>query len=146
MEWSGGAPVLPRDYLFSGGKQKEHAMSLKAGKRIAVIGILSERIRFTRKDQTSAELCFCGRNCRAASWKVVWPTRTGCRRIGLQAPPRALQGIAQVNLDTAVQPKTVTFRTNAKLLHAAIVGVNRMARNHGIKQRQSYLRLAKRRL
>jgi IS5 family transposase len=58
----------------------------------------------------------------------------------------ALRGndLARVNVDTTVQPKNVTFPTDAKLLHAAIIGVNRMAQKHGIKLRQSYLRLAKR--
>lgn len=52
--------------------------------------------------------------------------------------------LAQVNVDTTVQPKNVTFPTDAKLLHAAIRGLNRVAQKHGIKLRQSYLRLAKR--
>jgi IS5 family transposase len=58
----------------------------------------------------------------------------------------ALRGndLARVNVDTTVQPKNVTFPTDAKLLHAAIIGVNRVAQKHGIKLRQSYLRLAKR--
>ncbi|MDE2476257.1 MAG: IS5 family transposase [Alphaproteobacteria bacterium] len=58
----------------------------------------------------------------------------------------ALRGkdLARVNVDTTVQPKNVTFPTDAKLLHAAIVGLNRMAQKHGIRLRQSYLRLAKR--
>lgn len=58
----------------------------------------------------------------------------------------ALRGkdLARVNVDTTVQPKNVTFPTDAKLLHAAIAGLNRMAQKHGIRLRQSYLRLAKR--
>lgn len=52
--------------------------------------------------------------------------------------------LAEVNVDTTVQPKNVTFPTDAKLLHAAIRGLNRVAQKHGIKLRQSYLRLAKR--
>jgi hypothetical protein len=43
-----------------------------------------------------------------------------------------------------VQPKNVTFPTDAKLLHAAIKGHNRLAKKHGVWLRQSYLRLAKR--
>ena len=38
----------------------------------------------------------------------------------------------------------MTFPTDAKLLHAAIKGLNRLARKHGVQLRQSYLRLAKR--
>jgi IS5 family transposase len=54
------------------------------------------------------------------------------------------QDLARVTVDTTVQPKNVTFPTDAKLLHAAIKGLNRMAAKHGVKLRQSYLRLAKR--
>src|SRR6202035_3250772 len=52
--------------------------------------------------------------------------------------------LARVNVDTTVQPKNVTFPTDAKLLHAAILGLNRMAREYGVRPRQSYLRIAKR--
>jgi IS5 family transposase len=41
-----------------------------------------------------------------------------------------------------VQPKNITFPTDAKLLHAAIKGLNRLARRHGVRLRQSYLRVA----
>jgi IS5 family transposase len=43
-----------------------------------------------------------------------------------------------------VQPKAITFPTDAKLLHAAIKGLNRIARKHGVRLRQSYLRIAQR--
>ncbi|MCA1394577.1 hypothetical protein I6F33_36865 [Bradyrhizobium sp. BRP20] len=33
-----------------------------------------------------------------------------------------------------MQPKAITFPTDAKLLHAAIKGLNRLARKHGIKE------------
>ena len=52
--------------------------------------------------------------------------------------------LARVNVDTTVQPKNVTFPTDAKLLHAAVKGLNRMAGKHGVRLRQSYLRVAKR--
>ncbi len=42
-----------------------------------------------------------------------------------------------------MQPKAITFPTDAKLLHAAIKGLSRLARKHGVKLRQSYLRIAK---
>ena len=47
-------------------------------------------------------------------------------------------------MDTTVQPKAITFPTDAKLLHAAIRGLGRLARKHGVKLRQSYARLGKR--
>ena len=52
--------------------------------------------------------------------------------------------LARVTVDTTVQPKNITFPTDAKLLHAAIKGLNRLARRHGVALRQSYRRLAKR--
>jgi IS5 family transposase len=42
-----------------------------------------------------------------------------------------------------IQPKAITFPTDAKLLHAAIKGLNRLARKHGVRLRQSYQRVAK---
>jgi len=51
--------------------------------------------------------------------------------------------LARVTVDTTVQPKAITFPTDAKLLHAAIRGLNRLARKQGIRLRQSYLRIAK---
>jgi transposase, IS5 family len=51
--------------------------------------------------------------------------------------------LAGVTVDTTVQPKAITFPTDAKLLHAAIKALNRLARKHGVRLRQSYLRIAK---
>jgi IS5 family transposase len=51
--------------------------------------------------------------------------------------------LARVTVDTTVQPKNIAFPTDAKLLHAAIKGLNRLARHHGARLRQSYLRVAK---
>jgi transposase, IS5 family len=58
----------------------------------------------------------------------------------------ALRGkdLARVTVDTTVQPKAISFPTDAKLLHAAIRGLNRLAMRHGVRLRQSYLRVAKR--
>jgi len=51
--------------------------------------------------------------------------------------------LARVTVDTTVQPKAISFPTDAKLLHAAIQGLNRMAKKHGVRLRQSYSRIAK---
>lgn len=51
--------------------------------------------------------------------------------------------LKRVTVDTTVQPKAITFPTDAKLLHAAIKGLNRLASKHGVRLRQSYLRIAK---
>ena len=52
--------------------------------------------------------------------------------------------LKRVTVDTTVQPKNITFPTDAKLLHAAIKGIVRLAKKHGVQLRQSYLRIAKR--
>src|SRR5207249_3295207 len=52
--------------------------------------------------------------------------------------------LARVTVDTTVPPKNITFPTDAKLLHAAIKGLTRLARKHGVRLRQSYMRIAKR--
>jgi transposase, IS5 family len=53
------------------------------------------------------------------------------------------QDLKRVTVDTTVQPKAITFPTDAKLLHAAIKGLNRLASRHGVRLRQSYCRIAK---
>ncbi|MGX0986958.1 IS5 family transposase [Bradyrhizobium japonicum] len=53
------------------------------------------------------------------------------------------QDLKRVTVDTTVQPKAISFPTDAKLLHAAIRGLNRLARKHGVRLRQSYVRVAK---
>jgi transposase, IS5 family len=52
--------------------------------------------------------------------------------------------LKRVTVDTRVQPKNISFPTDAKLLHAAIRGLNRLANKRGVRLRQSYLRVAKR--
>jgi IS5 family transposase len=65
-------------------------------------------------------------------------------RIAHQIGALRTNDLARVTVDTTVQPKAITFPTDAKLLHAAIKGLNRLARKHGVRLRQSYLRIAKR--
>jgi len=64
-------------------------------------------------------------------------------RVAHEAGALRSQDLKRVTVDTTVQPKAITFPTDAKLLHAAIKGLNRLARKHGVKLRQSYLRVAK---
>jgi IS5 family transposase len=53
------------------------------------------------------------------------------------------QDLKRVKVDTTVQPKAITLPTDAKLLHAAIKGLNRLATRHGVRLRQSYSGVAK---
>jgi IS5 family transposase len=52
--------------------------------------------------------------------------------------------LRRVTVDTTVQPKAVTHPTDSKLLHRGIEILARLARRHGIRLRQSYVRVAKR--
>jgi transposase, IS5 family len=54
------------------------------------------------------------------------------------------QDLKRVTVDTTVQPKNISFPADAKLLHAAIKALNRLASKHGVRLRQSYVRVAKR--
>ena len=64
-------------------------------------------------------------------------------RVAHQSGALRTRDLARVTVDTTVQPKNIAFPTDAKLLHAAIKGLNRLARHHGASLRQSYLRVAK---
>jgi hypothetical protein len=50
--------------------------------------------------------------------------------------------LARLTVDIMVQPKNITFPTDAKLLDAAIKDLNRLAHQHGMRLRQSYVRIA----
>lgn len=56
-------------------------------------------------------------------------------------PPKDLQ---HVNVDTTVQEKNITFPTDSKLLHRAIVKLVTAAQSRKLPLRQSYLRVGKR--
>ncbi len=51
--------------------------------------------------------------------------------------------IAQVSVDTTVQPKAIAFPTDARLYDKARRALVRLAQKHSIKLRQSYVRLGK---
>src|SRR6202140_5816652 len=51
--------------------------------------------------------------------------------------------LKRVTVDTTVQPKNISFPTDAKLLHAAIKGLVRLAKKHDVELRQSYQRIAR---
>src|SRR3712207_4985943 len=50
----------------------------------------------------------------------------------------------QVIVDTTVQEKAITFPTDAKLMHRARERLVRLAKKHGVRLRQSYVRVGKR--
>ncbi|MCP1838631.1 hypothetical protein ACVIHI_000007 [Bradyrhizobium sp. USDA 4524] len=64
-------------------------------------------------------------------------------RVAHEAGALLSQDLNRVTVDATVQPKAISFPTDAKLLHAAIRGLNRLARKQGVRLRQSYSRVAK---
>lgn len=56
----------------------------------------------------------------------------------------ATKDLERVAVDTTVQPKNVAFPTDARLMHKAIVMLGRLAREHEVPLRQSYVRVGKR--
>src|SRR6188768_1105874 len=64
-------------------------------------------------------------------------------RVAHQSGALRTRDLARVTVDTTVQPKAITFPSDAKLLHAAIKGLTRLASKHGVRLRQSYSRVAK---
>jgi transposase, IS5 family len=64
-------------------------------------------------------------------------------RVAYEAGALRTRDLKRVTVDTTVQPKNITFPTDAKLLHAAVKGLVRLAKKHGVPLRQSYLRIAK---
>ena len=56
----------------------------------------------------------------------------------------ATRDLERVAVDTTVQPKNVAFPTDARLMHKATVMLARLAREHDLPLRQSYVRVAKR--
>ncbi len=83
-----------------------------------------------------------------------WRKRVGAERLELliketidlalrekQLPKRDL---ARITVDTTVQEKNITYPTDSKLLYTAIRKLVEAAKAHGIRLRQSYLRVGKR--
>jgi IS5 family transposase len=54
-----------------------------------------------------------------------------------------IEDLKRVTIDTTVQPKAITFPTDAKLIYRATVRLGALARRHGVKLRQSYVRVGK---
>jgi IS5 family transposase len=52
--------------------------------------------------------------------------------------------LERVTVDTTVQPKNITFPTDVKLMHKAVVMLGGLAKKHDVPLRQSYVRVAKR--
>lgn len=51
--------------------------------------------------------------------------------------------LKKVTVDTTVQPKNITFPTDAKLIYRAMVKLAALARKHDVTLRQSYIRVGK---
>lgn len=94
-------------------------------------GLVFERSSLTRWRQRLGEEQLAG---------LIQESLSVAHRIGALAT----KDLERVVVDTTVQPKNVTFPTDTKLTHTAIVMLGRMARKHGVPLRQSYVRVTKR--
>ena len=64
-------------------------------------------------------------------------------RVAHEAGALRGQDLKRVTVDTTVQPKAITFPTDAKLMHRARERLVRLAKAHGVVLRQSYARVGK---
>src|SRR5579864_2992521 len=65
-------------------------------------------------------------------------------RVALRTKAVTPQACERVTLDTTVQTKAIAHPTDSHLLLRGIEWLNRLARRHGIKLRQSFLRVGRR--
>jgi IS5 family transposase len=56
----------------------------------------------------------------------------------------ATRDLERVVVDTTVQPKAIAHPTNARLCHRPLEKLIELAHRHGVRLRQSYVRVAKR--
>jgi len=90
--------------------------------------------------RTNAPTSAIGGSGSATNWNCCWPRACAWRMPAGRCAARISNGSRSI---PPVQPKNISFPTDAKLLHAAIRGLNRLASRHGVKLRQSYVRIAK---
>lgn len=62
---------------------------------------------------------------------------------GMRTGALKIKDVKRVTVDTTVQPKNIAFPTDAKLLYSSIVRLGVLCRRHGVKLRQSYVRVGK---
>jgi transposase, IS5 family len=84
---------------------------------------------------------------------VKWRHRMGAERLGellqetialaLREKKVTAHELRQVNVDTTVQEKNITYPTDSKLFHTAIKKLAKAARHRGLRLRQTYVRVAK---
>jgi len=87
---------------------------------------------------------------------IKWRKRlgeAGCEKIlkelivvGVETETIEVKDLEKVIVDTTVQEKAITFPTDAKLQHRARVLLLKEAKKHGLKLRQTYLRVGKKAL
>ena len=101
----------------------------------------------------TGETFFCHRFPHERSGLSHWRKRIGDRlelllqeslRVAHDSGALKKNDLARVSVDTTVQPKNITFPTDAKLLYTALVHLGALARRHGVPLRQSYVRVGKR--
>jgi IS5 family transposase len=64
-------------------------------------------------------------------------------KTGLKTKMIRSQDLKRVNVDTTVQEKEIRFPTDARLYHRSLDVLVRLAKRHGLRLRQTYVRVAK---
>ena len=80
--------------------------------------------------RTSARTSATGASGWAKSWSCCSPRSL---RVAHASGALRTEDLARVTVDTTVQPKAITFPTDAKLLYAAIKGLSRLAQESVLK-------------
>ena len=140
-----GRPEYRSRFVIELAAAQAYVRAIRRG-RLRALGLRSVLPALHRRDVLPAQLpartlrpeplARPGRQARPAAGREP---AGGARRWALRT-----RDLARITVDTTAQPKNITFPTDAKLLQAAIKGLNRLARCHGVQLRQSYVRVARR--
>jgi IS5 family transposase len=71
---------------------------------------------------------------------------SGTITVGFEMKVITGKSLESVNIDTTVQEKAITYPTDAKLFHAMLKRLTRLAKRQGVKLRQTYGRVSKKAL
>ena len=153
------------DVAFADSYSKDMGAPAKATR--LMVGLQYLKYTFNQSDESLVERwienpywqCFCGYTHMQHEWPIhptsmtKWRNRVGAERLAellketidlaVREKHVSQRDLQRVNVDTTVQEKNVTYPTDSKLLHKAIVKLIAAAKVRGIRLRQSYVRVGK---
>lgn len=151
------------DAAFAGSYSEDMGAPAKATR--LMVGLHYLKYTFSESDESLVERwvenpywqSFCGythmqHDCPIHPTSMTkWRNRVGADRLAVLLKETidlavrekhvSQRDLKRVNVDTTVQEKNVTYPTDSKLLHKAIVKLVAAARSRGIRLRQSYVRV-----